>query len=64
MRVLAMSVVTNVARPDAPRQPDLPGVKVTAEEVVDVAEQAAPRLQAILMGILAREREFLASNNR
>lgn len=57
MRVLAMSVVTNVARPDAPRRPDVPGPKVTAQEVVDVAEQAAPRLQAILMGILAAERQ-------
>ena len=45
MRVLALSAVTNVAKPDAP---DL----VDAMEVVDIAEHAEPRLRAVVVGVL------------
>jgi len=45
MRVLAISTVTNVARPDAPE-------RVTSEEVVDVAEHAEPRLRAVVLGVI------------
>ena len=48
MRVLGMSTVTNVALPDAPRI-------VSAEEVVDVAEYALPKVRAIILGVLADE---------
>ena len=48
MRVLALSVITNVAQPDAPQS-------VSAEEVVDVANEAAPRLASIVQHILRRE---------
>ena len=45
MRVLALSTVTNVARPDAP---DV----VEAAEVADAAEQAAPKVGAVFRGIV------------
>jgi purine-nucleoside phosphorylase len=45
MRVLALSTVTNVARPDAPRT-------VKAAEVVSVAEHAEPNLRKIVLGIV------------
>jgi purine-nucleoside phosphorylase len=45
MRVLGLSTVTNVARPDAPQT-------VSAEEVVHVAATALPKVRAILQGIL------------
>jgi purine-nucleoside phosphorylase len=47
MRVLAMSTVTNVACPDAP-------VATAAQEVVDIAASAEPKLRKIVMGILDR----------
>lgn len=45
MRVLALSAVTNVAKPDAPDTVD-------ALEVVDIAETAEPKLRAITIGIV------------
>ena len=45
MRVLATSTVTNVCLPDAPQT-------VTAEEVVEVARIARPKVQAIVQAIL------------
>ncbi|MDA1053104.1 MAG: purine-nucleoside phosphorylase [Planctomycetota bacterium] len=45
MRVLALSAVTNVAKPDAPDAVD-------ALEVVDIAEHAEPKLRAIAVGIV------------
>jgi purine-nucleoside phosphorylase len=45
MRVLALSAVTNVAKPDAP---DL----VDSLQVVDIAEHAEPKLRAIVVGVL------------
>lgn len=47
MRVLALSAVTNVAKPDAPDTVD-------AMEVVDIAEHAEPRLRAIVTEVLTR----------
>lgn len=46
MRVLGFSAITNIARPDAPREVD-------AQEVVDVATCAAPKIQRLLLGLLA-----------
>jgi purine-nucleoside phosphorylase len=45
MRVLALSAVTNVAKPDAPDAVD-------AKEVVDIAEHAEPKLRAIAIGVV------------
>lgn len=45
MRVLALSAVTNVAKPDARDAVD-------ALEVVDMAEHAEPKLRAIVIGIV------------
>jgi purine-nucleoside phosphorylase len=45
LKLLALSVVTNVARPDSPRQ-------VHAQEVVDIAASAEPRLRAVLREVL------------
>lgn len=45
MRVLGLSTVTNVARPDAPQV-------VTSDEVVEVAQIAQPRLRQIIQGTL------------
>ena len=45
LRVLGLSTVTNVANPDAPQ-------KVSAEEVVEVASIARPRIAAIIKAIL------------
>jgi purine-nucleoside phosphorylase len=45
MRVLAISTITNVARPDAPR-------RVDAHEVIDVASQAEPRLRQIIKDVV------------
>jgi purine-nucleoside phosphorylase len=47
MRVLGLSIVTNVARPDAFE-------KVSAEAVLHDAAQAGVKVQAIIRGILAR----------
>jgi purine-nucleoside phosphorylase len=46
MRVLGFSAITNVARPDAPELVD-------AQEVVDVAACAAPKLQRIVVQLIA-----------
>ena len=46
MRVLGLSTVTNVARPDAPQT-------VSAEEVIQVAATARPRVRHIIHGVLA-----------
>ncbi|MFP6586096.1 MAG: purine-nucleoside phosphorylase, partial [Pirellulaceae bacterium] len=45
MRVLALSAVTNVAKPDAL-------VETTAEGVIDIAQLAEPKLNAIVMTIV------------
>jgi purine-nucleoside phosphorylase len=45
LRVLGFSAITNVAQPDVPHAVD-------AQEVVDVAEIAAPKLQRILLRLL------------
>ncbi|MCA9143115.1 MAG: purine-nucleoside phosphorylase [Planctomycetaceae bacterium] len=47
MRVLALSVVTNVAKPDSPDAVD-------AMEVVDIAEHAEPKLRAVTIGVVRR----------
>jgi purine-nucleoside phosphorylase len=47
IRVLGLSTVTNVARPDAPQT-------VSAEEVVHVAATALPKVRAIVHGLLSR----------
>ncbi|MEZ6111586.1 MAG: purine-nucleoside phosphorylase [Pirellulaceae bacterium] len=49
MRVLALSTVTNVARPDAPETVD-------AEDVVDVASHAEPNLRKIVLAVMRHER--------
>lgn len=46
MRVLGLSTITNVARPDAP-------TVTTAQEVVDVARRAEAKLLTIVTGIVA-----------
>lgn len=46
MRVLALSAVTNVARPDAPQV-------VTSAEVVAMSAQAEPKVRQIVTGIMA-----------
>jgi purine-nucleoside phosphorylase len=46
MRVLALSAVTNVARPDA-------ADTVDAEEVIDIATTTEPKLRAIVLGVLS-----------
>lgn len=46
MQVLGFSAITNIARPDAPRE-------VSAQEVVDVAACAAPKIQRLLLSLLA-----------
>jgi purine-nucleoside phosphorylase len=46
MRVLGLSTITNVARPDAPQV-------VSAEEVVEVAATALPKVRQILRGLVA-----------
>ncbi|HEX5105402.1 MAG TPA: purine-nucleoside phosphorylase [Pirellulaceae bacterium] len=45
LRVLGLSTITNVARPDAPQT-------VSAEEVVHVAASALPKVRAIIHGML------------
>lgn len=45
VKVAAFSAITNIARPDAPDVVD-------ANEVVDVAENVAPKIRAILEGII------------
>jgi len=46
LRVLGLSTVTNVACPDAPK-------KITAEEVVEIASIARPRVQEIIAATVA-----------
>jgi purine-nucleoside phosphorylase len=48
MRVLGISTVTNVACPDAPKT-------VSADEVVEVAATALPKVRAIVQGLLRSE---------
>lgn len=47
MSVLALSTITNVAKPDAPQFVD-------ADDVVDIAEHAEPRLRKIVIGVLQK----------
>jgi purine-nucleoside phosphorylase len=49
LRVLGLSTVTNVACPDAPKV-------VSAEEVVEVARIARPRVRTILQAVIADNR--------
>jgi len=49
LRILGLSTVTNVASPDAPKT-------VTAEEVVEIAAIARPRVQQIIAAALASAR--------
>jgi purine-nucleoside phosphorylase len=46
LKILGLSTITNVACPDAPQV-------VSAQEVVDVARLARPRVRAIVQGLLA-----------
>ena len=48
MRVLGLSTITNVARPDAPQV-------VSAAEVVEVAASALPKVRQIIRGLAAGE---------
>lgn len=48
MRILGLSVVTNVARPDVMQQ-------TTGQEVVDAAELAAPRIFRVVADIIQRQ---------
>ena len=54
MRVLALSTITNVARPDAL-------AATAAQDVVDIAATAEPKLREIVVGVL--ERYFSASHS-
>ncbi len=45
LRILGLSVITNVADPDAP-------APATVEEIIAVADQAAPRLKKLMIAIL------------
>jgi purine-nucleoside phosphorylase len=47
LRVLGLSIITNIACPDAPK-------RVTADEVVRVAGQALSKVKAIVEGVVAR----------
>ena len=47
MSVLAISTITNVAKPDAPQEVD-------ANDVVNIATHAEPRLRRIVLGVLER----------
>lgn len=47
MRTLALSTVTNVARPDSPQ-------RVTGEDVVAAAEKAEPNLRKIVLGVVSK----------
>jgi len=48
MRILGLSIITNVNDPDCP-------VPATVEEIIALAESAAPRLAATIQGVLAEE---------
>ncbi|MCP4118296.1 MAG: purine-nucleoside phosphorylase [Desulfobacteraceae bacterium] len=47
MKVLGLSVITNINNPDAPE-------KISVEAVIETAEKAAPKLDAILRGVVQR----------
>ncbi len=47
MEILALSIVTNLARPDAPH-------KVTAEEVIHDADSAEPSVRKLVMGVMSK----------
>jgi purine-nucleoside phosphorylase len=49
MRVLALSVVTNVCRPDH-------SARTQGDDVVSVATDAEPRVRDIIVGVLASEK--------
>jgi len=49
MKTLALSTVTNVARPDRPQ-------RVTGEDVVAAAEKAEPNLRRIILGVVSEPR--------
>jgi purine-nucleoside phosphorylase len=50
LQVLALSLVTNVARPDCPD-------RVAAEDVVEAARRAEPNLRQIVLGVVSRDAE-------
>ncbi len=45
LRILGLSVITNIADPDAP-------IPATVEEIIAVADEAAPRLKRLMIGIV------------
>ncbi|MGD8243466.1 MAG: purine-nucleoside phosphorylase [Desulfobacterales bacterium] len=45
LRILGLSVITNIADPDAP-------LPATVEDIIAVADEAAPRLKQLMIGIL------------
>jgi purine-nucleoside phosphorylase len=45
LRILGLSVITNIADPDAP-------VPATVEEIIAVADEAAPRLSRLMVGLM------------
>jgi len=47
MKVLGLSIITNINDPDRPQ----PAV---AAEIIAAAKQAAPRLEAIVCGLIAK----------
>jgi purine-nucleoside phosphorylase len=47
MRILGLSVITNIADPDAP-------APATVEEIIAVADAAAPRLKRLVIGLLEK----------
>jgi purine-nucleoside phosphorylase len=50
MRVLGLSVVTNVAKPDAL-------AKTSGQEVIDIAARSEFKLRQIVLGVLAQEKQ-------
>ena len=48
LKVLGLSTITNVARPDAPQT-------VSAEEVVEVAATALPKVRALIQGLIGSQ---------
>ncbi len=45
LRILGLSVITNIADPDAP-------APATVEDIIAVADEAAPRLKALMIGVM------------
>ncbi len=45
LRIMGLSVITNIADPDAP-------LPATVEDIIAVADEAAPRLKQLMVGIV------------